>query len=139
MVERLGLEKYEREIIIDVEFLYSMILFNLKVRMLAVLKVRFHVQVLCYCWIFLLRKPAGRRLGGGGGGGGWGAPNLACWWGRGPAGGPRFWAILEAHGLAYGGAMLDAAWRLRGRFGACVGRMLAPVGSIWGSFWRLLG
>ena len=51
MVERLELEKDEREVTIDVEFLYSMILFNLKVQMLAILKVRFHVQVLCYCWI----------------------------------------------------------------------------------------
>ena len=54
MVERLELENYEREVTIYAEFLYSMILFNLKVQMLAILiNVRFHVQVLCYCWSFL--------------------------------------------------------------------------------------
>ena len=73
------------------------------------------------------------------GGAGQRGPKLESCWGRGQTGGPRFWAILEAHGLAYGGPMLDACWRLMGRFGARVGSMLAPVGSTWGPCWRLLG
>ena len=98
-----------------------------------------------------LRKPAGRRLaevlfanevrnGGVGGGGGPEGPKIGILLGTGACRRTSFLGdFQEAHGLAYGGAMLDAAWRLRGRFGARVGRMLAPVGSIWGSFWRLLG